>query len=428
LPPVDVFKIQTIETPSQIEQFDKALQQIAYVIQNAFFNGTGIKPVWEQDYVINDNGTWELSAERMPRFRYNDTDHLEHVLQEELATPLDTDQGTHEKSEKEHTQALMEDKLPKIFEELGLVRSDDSPVVSNKHGKFFYPSDYLNICSLGFGEHSTPIMWRMFDMFPQLSFWIFEKNVNEETVRQVAAQFPHRKIFFAEDEDIERLRPRCHLAFFSVDSVEFSMWKLQKLFTKTTEMLLIFVTTGCTPGFKNFAELTGEPENTNSRQCRFLAQLWSSTLCNKPEDMSLTYSQINQLKEAKYGLVGECYSGGRKIVSVDEELANAPHTFHPEKIVGINPDTGNTLVQKNGMIFDDSPLVIESAACMCFMDHAWITDLFYEKPICEEFENITLPPGKRIYARHTENWYSLSASTSGRVEKYFVEQKNIHSP
>ncbi|CAD7929028.1 unnamed protein product [Amoebophrya sp. A120] len=265
--------------------------------------------------------------------------------------------------------------------------SDPGVPQTKKKEKLRYPKEYLNFCILGIGKGSIPLLTRYFEFFPQISFWVFVQELDWDLWDSLVAHFPKRKINVEYDDRIPRLKPRCHILAFGMDSVEFTISKVSRfLFTKTDQMLLVWQTHGCgKPG-----ALEWNPE------CAYLHSQWTSTLCGRQADLDLTPEQAQMLRETRYGaLEGRGFAD----CTVGQRLGDRPNSWAVRK----RREAGEVISEDE---FENAnPLTAGKPLCLCLVDRLWMSDLYYEKPICEEFEQRKLPPGRRIYARHTENWY-----------------------
>eukprot|EP00392_Amoebophrya_sp_AT5.2_P011570 g11649.t1 len=265
----------------------------------------------------------------------------------------------------------------------------ERPRAAERPAALSYPKDYINFCILGVGEGSVPLLTRYFEFFPQFTFWVFLQDIDWAFWESVLMHFPRRKINVEYEDRTETLKPKCHVLAFGLDSREFTIAKVSNYFmTKTDEMLLLWQTPGCDkPG-----ALEWNPE------CGYFYSQWTSTLCGRVHgDLNIEPEQAQLLAESRYGALelpgmDPCVKGAAR--------EHARNSWAVKKRIA----NGETIDERE-FTQRENPLTAVKPFCMCLVDKVWLSDLYYERAVCDEFAHRQLPPGKRIYARHTENWY-----------------------
>ncbi|CAD7950225.1 unnamed protein product [Amoebophrya sp. A25] len=458
---LDIDGIQASLGAAEGEKLDTAIEELARSIMATFFNGTGLRAVWDFDAAV---------GKRVPRFRYDEeeseslpfsssitgdalTASTTSSMEQDALSPVDsTKAGINmqsaasassaaagsNKSEEGSTKSITDAVLgwfststsaqegnkasPRLDAEVDAASPRKNSTASNaqvvglptrdagaeaalaaRQGtsapgiredaasaapkRKRYPKDYINFCILGLDTESVPLVARYIEFFPQFSFWIFDDNMDWTFYTNLVEFFPDRSINVEYDDRIEHLKPKCHITAFGTDSLDFTMARVgRELFTKTEEMLLVWQTHGC----ERSGALEWNPE------CAYFFQQWTSTMCGREEDLMLDEGQAKVLRESRYGPLQwedaePCVIGSRT-----QEKVNS---WAVRNRIASGEDASDLLAAPEVALTANKPL------CTCLVDRSWISDLHYEKPICHEFETRVLPPGKRIYARHTENWY-----------------------
>ncbi|CAD7937455.1 unnamed protein product [Amoebophrya sp. A25] len=366
--------IFTDVAPDVSAALDRAAMYLLEVLQLVFFDGRGLQGMKTLDpysgvrnfvAMYREEGGPSL-RELHPDAQFLDIGAATSVGNALLEQSRDNDKAAAPKPEDVAVEATKEGK-----------KGQDGETASTGAEKttLAYPPGHVRFCFLGLGDTSALVLQRLMLVFPQFHFVVIDLDFDVDFLKYLQSGFPNTALQVHHEDDTHSeggIEGKCDVLAFGRDTHRFTFRKLQPLVKDPT--VVLWLTDGCgrfslAPPEMNDADAN---EIAVQQQCQFTYSQWRSSMCGDPEDLvrnlQATPQNMAALMQSRYGAYGPCYT----------------HKMNQHR---------------------EESFEIETPICVCALMPELVNDFYYERANCEEFKSPTLPPGRRVLSRNTENWY-----------------------